>query len=249
MSYKEEYIAKYGEEAYNRIREASRLYRQKQRENPEQRKKYNNDKKKYNSTVTKWQKEHRKEINERQRSQYNELVKISDQNEIITKGWNYIKTLYMSKYGECGMFVFSQMHAASVKHLRNWKKYINELLLNENSPEMLDIDYLYTHFKDNIKYNLYYGNIQILKFFIPLMCFKVYNGLEFTEKEIEMIKYFETFENKTKVKPISYKSIFLFIAPEIYQDIEKCMKLMLLNNLIADFMRNRTKYVTDKKLY
>lgn len=266
----EEFIAKYGEEAYNRRLEAARASSEKRKlANPEWYKNrveesnayyakrkledpewYKNKLARQKDYTKRWKTENRDKDLECRRNYYKK--KLSQDPEYkkqqAERSTAQVKKFIESK-GDCGLFTYNQIITFRCKHIKDWKQHIKDLLDNEKCPEMLDVDYLYEHFKDNVEHDLYYGNVNILKFLVPLLCLKVYDGIEFNEKEIEMIKYFDNFKNTTKKKPIKYNSTILFVAPELQHDTEKCMKLMLLYNLVADFMHNRAKYPTDKKLY
>ena len=265
----EEFIAKYGEDAYNRRKEAANAsnkkrklvdpewyknrveecnayYAKRKLEDPEW---YKNKLARQKDYTKKWQTENRDKGREWKRNNYKKLSQDPEYKKRLSELEANKRKNFIESKGDCGLFTFNQLTTIKCKHIKDWKQHIKDLLDNEKCPEMLDIDYLYEHFKDNVEHDLYYGNVNILKFLVPLLCLKVYDGIEFNEKEIEMIKYFDNFKNTTKKKPIKYNSTILFVAPELKHDTEKCMKLMLLYNLVADFMHNRAKYPTDKKLY
>jgi len=246
---KEEFIARYGEEAYNRRKEASRVSHAKHKlEDPEW---YKNRIAKQNNKDyrNKWRSKNADKERESRRNHYKELSQDPEFRKQRAEDCAALVKKFIESKGDCGVFTYHQLMAFKMLHIKDWKQYIKDLLDNEKCPEMLDIDYLYEHFKDNVEHDLYYGNVNILKFLVPLLCLKVYDGIEFNEKEIEMIKYFDNFKNTTKKKPLRYNSTITFVAPELKHDTEKCMKLMLLYNLVADFMHNRAKYPTEKKLY
>ena len=123
----------------------------------------------------------------------------------------------------------------------NIEKYTLKILKDEASDKLfLDINYLYERFKDNCKYNLYYGNVEILKIFCPLMLLKVFRNQKFTKKEKEMFDYFENFKNTTG------KTIFYINLPIEYnpkdEDNKKKMQLYLkIYNLTADFLKKRKR--------
>ena len=64
-----------------------------------------------------------------------------------------------------------------------------------------------------------------------------------------MIKYFDTFDNSTNKKPITYNKGLCYMPKEATNDNENNVKYMLLYNLSANFMKNCIKYPTEKKLY
>lgn len=246
---KEEFIEKFGEEAYQRKLNNQRAFYERNKNNPEFREKWreiNNQRKEYNK---KWMQEHRVEQNEIRKNNYKKASKDPEYRKHNAEKTANDRKLFKDSMGDCGFFVANQINVYSHLHIKDWKQYTEELLTNEKCPEMLDIDYLYEHFKDNVEHDLFYGNVNILKFLAPLLCIKIYDGVEFNEKEIEMIKYFENFKNTLKKRTLKYNSTLVFVAPEMKDDIDKCTKCMLVYNLLADFMLNRTKYPTDKKLY
>lgn len=156
--------------------------------------------------------------------------------------------------GDAGVFVSAQYRGNNRSNIINWKQYNLDILENEainvdHNKSLLDEEYLYEHFVDNVNSDLYYGNVQILKYFVPLMCIKLYENKEFTEHNLEMIKYFDTFKNITKKKPITYNNTISYMPSEVKNDNENNIKYMLLYNLSADFIKRHIKYPTDKKLY
>ena len=70
-----------------------------------------------------------------------------------------------------------------------------------------------------------------------------------TDKNIEMIKAFDEYRNTLNKKPIKYSFKPCYIRSDQKDDLNKNTKCMLLFNLSADFMHNRSRYPTDKKLY
>lgn len=241
---KEEYIKKYGIEQYEKNLEASRLYHNKQYKN--------------NTEYRKRKKEKRKKCDEnvlaKQRERYHE--KKNDpywRNKFNEKSLKYMH-LYNQKRGDAARFVNVQYMTSRRHNIIDWKQYNLDILEYEainvdHNKMLLDEDFLYEHFVDNVNSNMYYGNIQILKYFVPLMCIKLYENKEFTEHNMEMIKYFDTFENNTKKKPISYKTSISYMPNEVKNDNENNIKYMLLYNLSANFIQHYVKYPTEKKLY
>ena len=123
----------------------------------------------------------------------------------------------------------------------NIEKYTLKILKDEVSDKsLLDINYLYERFKDNCKYNLYYGNVEILKIFCPLMLLKVFHNQKFNKKEKEMFDYFENFENKTG-KIINYINLPIEFNPKDEDDKNKMQMYLKIYNLTADFLKKRKR--------
>lgn len=241
---KEEYIAKYGEEAYKRRVESSRRYHNERYKNDNEYRKYQKEsKEKYRekANAKQLEKYYQKRTDSNWREKYNE------------KALQYTR-LKKQERGDAAKFVNAQYRTSSRHKITDWKQYNLDILENEainvdHNKSLLDEEFLYEHFVDNVNTDMYYGNIQILKYFVPLMCIKLYENKVFTEHNMEMIKYFDTFENKTKKKPITYNTILCYMPREAQNDNENNIKYMLLYNLAADFMKNCVKYSTEKKLY
>ncbi|MBQ5472451.1 MAG: hypothetical protein IIT58_10700 [Treponema sp.] len=246
---KEEFIAKHGEEAWERKLKANREHYARVKDDPETKEKQRKSYAQHKDYMRNWMRDHRDEQNEIRKNRYKKASQDPEFRKVkAEKVANFRKT-FKESMGDCGLFTANQISTYTKLHIKDWKQYTKDLLDNEKCPEMLDIDYLYEHFKDNVEHDLFYGNVNILKFLAPLLCIKIYDGVEFNEKEIEMIKYFENFKNTLKKRTLKYNSTLVFVAPEMKDDIDKCTKCMLVYNLLADFMLNRTKYPTDKKLY
>ena len=224
---KEEFIARYGEDAYNKSREQGKSVHK-------QRADY------YNSLARKYHKE---------RLENNPDYK--DHRRILNEK---AKSKLVSLRGETYNFINSQISMMSLYPVDDLDKYIIENLTKEaaeidGDPRFIDEDFLYDCFLDNCRYGLFYGNIQVIKYFVPLMCIKAHKGIKFTDKNIEMIKVFDEYKNPIKKRPIKYSFKLYYIRPDQKNDIDISLKCMLLYNLSADFMINRSRYSTDKKLY
>lgn len=241
---KEEYIAKYGEEAYKKRVESSKRY---------QKERYKND-----SEYRKLKKELKEKYREKENAKQREKLRRMRADPKLREKYNEKSLQYTNmkkqERGDAARFVDAQYGANSRLKITDWKQYNLDILENEainvdHNKSLLDEEFLYEHFVDNVNTDMYYGNIQILKYFVPLMCIKLYENKEFTEHNMEMIKYFDTFENKTKKKPITYNTVLCYMPKEAKNDNENNIKYMLLYNLAANFMKNCTKYSTEKKLY
>lgn len=242
---KEEIIRRYGIEEYKKRLEESKRYHNDQYKNN---KEYRERKKE--SQNKRYSKVKLMKSLEKYHQNHNDSNWRKENNERIAK---YIKAAKQRR-GDAGNFVAAQYKLCNKYNIIDWKQYNLDALENEainvdHNRFLLDEEYLYEHFVDNVNSNLYYGNIQILKYFVPLMCIKLYENKEFTEHNLEMIKYFDTFENITKKKPIIYHTAISYMPNEVKNDNEKNIKYMLLYNLSANFIQHSTKYPTDKKLY
>lgn len=60
--------------------------------------------------------------------------------------------------------------------------------------ELLNMDYMTECFHNNCKHGLVYGNLEILKYFYRLMQIKAAKNESFTESDKEMIRYFRNLE-------------------------------------------------------
>lgn len=249
MSFKEEFIAKYGEEAWAKKRERSRLlhnqkyandpvFREKRKDKANERCKANKEHnrarvlKRYKERIATDPifKEHRKEIAEKNK----EKTKLA--------------------MGDAYDFTIAQKSMMSRYHIDDLDKYILENLTKEaveidGELRLLNEDFLYDCFVDNCRYGLFFGNLQVIKYFVPLMCVKAHRGIEFTDKNIEMIKVFDEYKNTLNKKPIEYSFKMYYIRSDQRDNADMNMKCMLLYNLSADFMPHRTRYETDNKLY
>lgn len=250
---KEEFIAKYGEEAWNRKLEQSKLWcNQKYANDPEY-----CEKKKERSriNIAKWKKSHRESENAANLKRHNERYKTdSAYRERMRERTKNHRLKFMAEMGDTGAFVTSQLNIISREQIEDLDKYIMENLTREASevdgdPRLVNEDFLYDCFIENCRYGLFYGNLQVIKYFVPLMCVKAHRNIEFTDKNIEMIKVFDEYRNTLHKKPIEYSFKMYYIRPDQKSDIDMNTKCMLLYNLSADFMHNRSRYPTEKKLY
>lgn len=222
---KEEFIEKYGEEAWVIKNEQSKL----------------------------WQKQNRESIRERNR-QYNRDFYAKNR-ETVSMKESIVKKreALKNKMGECAKFAHTQYLNYIHTKIESWVTYVLENLQKEASEfdgdsRFTDINFLYERFVDNVNNNLVFGNIQIIKYFIPIMCIKLYNNETFTEHEIEMLKYFDSME-ETKKKPIKYSFLMIYMPKEYRSKYDQAIKYMVLYNIIAKYTRYGVIYPTDKKLY
>ena len=250
---KQEFIEKYGEEAWAKKCEQSRLWHnQKYANDPE----YCEKKKSRNRiSHARWKKTHRDSENaaskKRHHVRYNtDPVYKERKRKLAEKA----RLKFKAEMGDAGAFVSTQISTESRDHIEDLDKYILENLTREaveidGDSRLVNEDFLYDCFVENCRYGLFYGNLQVIKYFVPLMCIKVHKCIELTEKNIEMIKVFDEYRNTLNKKPIEYSFRMYYIRPDQKADLDINMKCMLLYNLSADFMHNRIRYKTDKKLY
>lgn len=194
---KEEFIAKFGQKAYEKQLEAARKYRHSEKgkarckkltekwreEHPEYaRNKMNiwikDNREKYNARRREYWKVHGDSITpEEKRSYMNEYNKDKKEDPI------YMYRKYLTYRRQ-----FLGESSTPEQAMELLKKEAEE----DHCIDLLDTEYAYERFKNNCKYGLVYGNIIILKFFYKLMQIKVDTEQEFTEHEKEMIKHFRT---------------------------------------------------------
>jgi hypothetical protein len=248
---KEEYIAKHGEEAYKEhleiVKERYKLKREeilsknkeRYKTDIEYKEKIKNISKKFCNKKYKNDPEFRM-YNAKKQKDNGSLIRLVEKEK--------------AEYGE--LYTFRQTYYTSgiTANIDNWEDYIKENLSKEATEidfnaDLLNEDFLYNQFVENKEHNLVYGNIQILKYFVPLMCMKVHNNISFDNHNIEMIKYFYTFENNIGKCPINYRFRMIYLPYEDRNNKDKLLKYMLLCNLSADFRMHCSKYPTDKKLY
>ena len=246
---KEEFIAKYGEEAWAKKRERSSLCHKQ---------KYNND--------PAFREKRRAKSNERCKAKKDYLNAVAlkryrdklaadptfkeHTRQIAEKNKEKAKSIMGDAYD----FTIAQMCMLNRHPVDDLDKYILENLTKEaveidGEPRLVNEDFLYECFVENCKYGLFYGNLQVIKYFVPLMCIKAHKGVEFTDKNIEMIKVFDEYRNTSDKKPIEYSFKMCYIRQDQKDDVDINMKCMLLYNISADFMHKRSRYATDKKLY
>lgn len=254
---KAEYIAKYGEEAYKaHIEKVNARYKQKRTEILKQAKtKYKKNRTeileqrnlKYH-TDTEYreiQKARNRDCCKRRWQNDENFRKAKSKENVENNAKNYLKNLH-EELGSTYKFVRTQYSEYSRKKINNWKEYIYDILKTDAALDgdvnYLSEDFLYEKFLDNKENDLYYGNIKIVKYFIPLMCIKIYDNEIFNDREVEMLNYFKTFKNITKKKPVKYSDKVIWMPKEYLHNAEKATEIMKLYNIVADFMLNAPVY-------
>ena len=250
---KEEFIARYGEEAYAKKLEDSRqAHKQRYEDDPDYYKKISERNK---EARDKWRKEHVDSVNAQSLKRYKEKIATDPTfRDYVRKVAEKRKEKLKSIMGDAYDFTVSQISMMNKHPTDDLDKYILENLAKEaaevdGDSRLVNEDFLYDCFVDNCQYGLFFGNLVVLKYFVPLMCIKVHKGIEFSDKDIEMIKVFDGYKNTLNKRPISYSFKMYYIRPDQRDDVDMNMKCMLLYNLSANFMHNRNRYETDKKLY
>ena len=186
---KEEFIAKYGEEAYeNHKRRAREAYQTKPTTKAD--------------IIAKYGEEGYAERLRRNR-EYSRKSNIPRN-----------KTEFIDKYGEEGYenhkrrtreYHRNSMHRldAIIRFRKRNSPVVSpdeamSLLMKEaeecGCPELLNMDYMTECFNNNCKYGLVYGNLEILKYFYRLMQIKAAKNGIFTDSDKEMIRYFRNLE-------------------------------------------------------
>ena len=239
---KAEYIAKYGEEAYKaHIEKAKARYKKNRTEILEQQNlKYHTD-----TEYREIQKARNRDCGKRRWQNDENFRKAKSKKDVEIRNKNHLKNL-RDELGCAYKFVRTQYTEYSRKKINNLKEYIYDILKTDAALDgdvnYLSEDFLYERFLDNKTNDLYYGNIKIAKYFIPLMCIKIYDNESFNDREIEMLNYFKTFKNTTKKKPIKYSDKIIWMPKEYLHNAEKATEIMKLYNIIADFMLNAPVY-------
>lgn len=215
---KEEYIAKYGEEAYEERKRKNREYLHKNNltnkeefiarygeEAYEERKRYSREYHRKNDITKKegliarfgqeWYENWLKYSNEVNTKRYHALKSSKEQ---------YEKHLERAR-ANAEEYLKDPVHKLSGL-LQKRKQKMQEVSPDEamkllmkkaeecGCPELLNMDYMVERFHDNCKYGLVYGNLEILKYFYRLMQIKIAKKESFTQSDKEMIRYFRNWE-------------------------------------------------------
>lgn len=250
---KEEFITRYGEEAYaKKLEDSRRNHKQKYEDDPDYYKKISA---RNRESTANWRKNHADSMNAWSIKRYREKIATDPTyREYVRKIAEKRKEKLKSIMGDAYDFTVAQISMMNKHPTDDVDKYILENLTKEaaeidGDSRLVNEDFLYDCFVENCKYGLFYGNLQVIKYFVPLMCIKVHKGIEFSDKDIEMIKVFDEYKNTLNKRPIEYSFKMCYIRSEQRDNADMNMKCMLLYNLSADFMHKRSRYATDKKLY
>lgn len=187
---KEEFIARYGIEAYEERKRKAREYHRK------------NDVTKKEDMIAKfgqeWYEERLRKSRELNAERRKVIKPTEEQHERDLK--------YARVYSKT--YLTDPVHKLSGL-LRTRGQYSREvspdeamsLLIKEveecGCPELLDMDYMLECFHNNCKHGLVYGNLKILRYFYRLMQIKIARNESFTESDKEMIRYFRNWKVDT----------------------------------------------------
>lgn len=184
---KAEFIAKYGEEAYEERKRKSREYHRK------------NDVTKKEDMIAKFGQEwyeNRKRKSKELNAERRKVIKPTEE--------QHERDL---KYAR----VYSKAYLNDPIHklrglLRTRKAHNREVLPDEamtllvqkaeeaGCPELLNMDYMVERFHNNCKYGLVCGNLEILKYFYRLMQIKAAKNESFTDRDKELLRYFRNWK-------------------------------------------------------
>lgn len=196
---KDEYIATYGIEQYNKYlekaRQKNKRYLSKSEEIREQARKRSAEWRAANSKRHKESTRNWEEKNKEQRKAYKKQY-IETHGDYMTKEErrDYQKAYNLSKKND-PVYKLKKFIRRKKERLKTVSPEEAMTLLTKEAnecglPEILNMDFMLYRFNDNCKHGLVYGNIEILKYFYRLMQIKVCNGEEFTENDKNLIHYF-----------------------------------------------------------
>lgn len=254
MSYKEDYIAKHGEEAWLiRVAKSREAKRRLAQENPEKYQKSLEEcrlrnAKRYNNDAA-----YRESVKNKHKQKYNAQKVEQDFKDQINADGRRKYHQFKDKLGILGDFVSTQYSKYSKLGITNWVEYITNLLKIEaeidGEPRLVDEKFLYEQFVENVKTEMYFGNVQVLKYFIPHIAIKLYKNKPFTEQDIEMLKFYETFQNVSGKFPIRYSQWLVIMPKEFKYNQEMATKFALLYNILGRFIKNTGKCDIEGKVY
>ena len=193
---KAEFIAKYGEEAYNQNRQRTKEWKKANKEKCNQYNKEWNEANKERAKETRdnYCKRNREKINEksrRRRASYSE----EDRKEYCEHFKAYVKERIQNDP------VFRYKQLFNSRKIAGQVVSVDEAiaLLAKDADEcgcseLLNMDYMVERFHNNCKYSLIYGNLEILKYFYRLMQIKVAKNESFTDNDKEMLHYFRNWK-------------------------------------------------------
>lgn len=184
---KEEFIARYGEEAYENRKRKAREYHRK------------NDVTKKEDMIAKFGQEwyeNRKRKSRELNAERRKVIKpTKEQHERDLKYAKVYSKTYLS----------DPVHKLS--GLLRTRKGCNRavspdeamVLLTKKAeeagcPELLNMDYMMERFHNNCKHGLIYGNLEILKYFYRLMQIKAAKSECFTDSDMELLRYFRNWK-------------------------------------------------------
>lgn len=184
---KEEFIARYGEEAYEKRKKHAREYHRK------------NDVTKKEDMIAKFGQEwyeNRKRKSRKLNAERRKVIKpTKEQHERDLK---YAK-VYSKTYLSDPIHKLSGLLRTRKNHNREVSPDEAMTLLvqkaeEDGCPELLNMDYMMERFHINCKCGLVYGNLEILKYFYRLMQIKAAKNESFTDSDRELLRYFRNWE-------------------------------------------------------
>ena len=196
---KDEFIAKYGVEQWNKHLEQNRRCQRRLRESEEYRegnkkrcaewRAANKEHKKEKTREwTEKNKEHVKEYQKQYRETHAPSMTKEEQRE-------YSKAYRSDKIQNDPIFKIRFLICAKKERVKVvLPDEAMALLIKEarecGLPEILNMDFMMYRFNINNEHNLVYGNLEILKYFYRLMQIKAAKGEEFTETDKNLMHYF-----------------------------------------------------------
>lgn len=196
---KEEFIAKYGEEAYNQNRQRTKEWKKANKEKYYQRNKewLEANKERIKEKSDEWCKRNREKINERSRRR-----RASYSEEDRKKVREHYNAYAKERMQNDPVFRYKQLFNS--RKIAGQVVSVDEamtLLVKEaeecGCPELLNMDCMVERFHSNCMYGLDYGNLEILKYFYRLMQIKAAKNESFNESDKEMLRYFRSWKVDT----------------------------------------------------
>ena len=184
---KEEFIARYGEEAYEKRKKHAREYHRK------------NDVTKKEDMIAKfgqeWYENRKRKSRELNFERRKVIKPTKEQHERYLK---YAK-VYSKTYLSDPIHKLSGLLRTRKNHNREVSPDEAMTLLvqkaeKDGCPELLNMDYMMERFHINCKFGLVYGNLEILKYFYRLMQIKAAKNESFTDSDRELLHYFRNWE-------------------------------------------------------
>lgn len=197
---KAEFIAKYGEEAYNKHKQQIKDWKAANKEKCSQLMKEWADanREKIKERHNNWQKNNREKTNEMFRQRWASMTE-EERKEL----YKHTKEYARERTQNDPVFKFKLLFSARKQKLKIVSPDEAMALLVKEAdecgcPELLNMDCMIERFHDNCKYGLIYGNLEILRYFYKLMQIKVAKNESFTESDKEMIRYFRDWKVDTR---------------------------------------------------
>ena len=190
---KEEFIARYGEEAYEKRKKYAREYHRK------------NDVTKKEDMIAKFgqewyenRKKKSREVNAERRKEEDIEHREKRLRGLKEYSISYSKTYFSDPINKLRGLLRTRMRAKK-NHNRGVSPDEAMTLLvqkaeKDGCPELLNMDYMMERFHINCKCGLVYGNLEILKYFYRLMQIKAAKNECFTDSDKELLHYFRNWK-------------------------------------------------------